>query len=175
MRLVFATAFVFVLCGVGFAQGTTEPSLTPGTLSPAEHARLLTRVVGTWRLNREKSIILNGDTLGVPNGYIYQPSADGKSVTFISNNGTSVQYYDGKAYGRDGGNTIARAPLNEFTIDNVLGRNGRRSGRNTQMYSEDGTKAAYIVRRVDEQGVERVISVVLFEKVPDGTDVFSDR
>src|ERR1700730_15048056 len=92
---------------------TTDPSLTPNRLTQEEFDRLYSRAMGTWRLNREKSTIFSGDTLGVPNGYIYSPTEDRKGVKFTSASGTSVQQWDGRAYGET--TTIARAPIDEFT------------------------------------------------------------
>ncbi len=167
-----AALLLLALPALALAQGkTTDPFVPMGSLSQEETARLYNRALGTWRLNRDKSTIISGDTLGVPPGYVYSPTEDRKGVNFKSgsSNTTSVQMWDGKPYGEK--STIARSPIDEFTIDNVLASNGRRTGRNTQIYSTDGTKAAYIVRRLTEQGLERVISVVLYEKVPDGSDI----
>jgi hypothetical protein len=168
------TALLLLLvCPVlALAQGkTTSQSVTPNDLTQEEFARLHNRAMGTWRLNRDKSTIFSGDTLGVPNGYIYSPTEDRKGVKFTSGSRTTVQQWDGKAYGEP--NTIARAPIDEFTIDNVVGSNGRRTGRNTQIYAPDGQRVAYIVRRVNEQGQETIISIVIFERVPEGTPVFT--
>jgi hypothetical protein len=150
---------------------TTDPSLTPNRLTEQEFNRLYARAMGTWLLNREKSTIFSGDTLGVPNGYIYSPTADRRGVKFTSASGTSVQQWDGKAYGQT--TTIARAPIDEFTIDNAVSRDGRRTARNTQIYAPDGKRVAYVVRRVNEQGQETILSIVIFERVPEGTPVFT--
>ena len=157
---------------VALAQAkTTDPSATPARLSQEEFDRLYARAMGTWRLNRDKSTIFSGDSLGVPNGYIYGPTEDRKGLRFMTASGTTVQGWDGKPYGDKG--TITRAPIDEFTIDNILGNGTRRTGRNTQVYAPDGKRVAYIVRRVNERGEETIISVVLFERVPDGTPVFT--
>jgi hypothetical protein len=162
---------LFAIPVVAIAQTrTTAPSLTPNQLTPAEFDRLYTRAMGTWQLNKNKSTIFSGDNLGVPNGYIYAPTEDRRGVKFTSASGTSVQQWDGKAYGE--GTTIARAPIDEFTIDNVVSRNGRRTARNTQVYAPDGKRVGYIVRRVDEQGHETIVSIVIFERVPEGTEIF---
>ena len=171
-KWIVAAVLLLALPGVALAQNkTTAPGGTPNQLAPEEFERLLKRVAGTWILNRSKSTIMSGDAFGVPEGYVYELTDDRKGVRFTSGGGpvTTVQMYDGKAYCEK--STIARLPMDEFTIDNITGADGRRRGRNTQVYSPDGTKAAYIVRRVNEQGVETIISVVLFEKVPNGTPI----
>ena len=179
-KWTLAALLVLTLPGLAVAQGkTTAPGGTPNQLSSEEFERLMTRAMGTWILNRQRSILMSGNTFGVPEGYLYVRTDDGKGVKFTNSGGptTSIQYYDGKAYGGvttsggTTGSTIARMPIDEFTIDNITGSDGRRRGRNTQVYSPDGTKAAYIVRRVNEKGEETVISVVLYEKVPDGTPI----
>jgi hypothetical protein len=172
MPIRTAAVLLFAVAGLASAQGkTTAQSLTPNRLTQEEFDRLYNRAMGTWRLNRDKSTIFSGDTLGVPNGYIYSPTDDRKGVKFTSASRTTVQQWDGKAYGEP--NTIARAPIDEFTIDNVVGSNGRRTGRNTQIYAPDGKRVAYIVRRVNEQGQETIISMVIFDRVPEGTPVFT--
>jgi hypothetical protein len=167
-------AFLLLACpALASAQGkTTSQSLIPNDLTQEEFGRLHNRAMGSWRLNRDKSTIFSGDTLGVPNGYIYSSTEDQKGVKFTSGSRTTVQQWDGKAYGEP--NTIARAPIDEFTIDNVVGSNGRRTGRNTQIYAPDGQRVAYIVRRVNEQGQETIISIVIFERVPEGTQISAE-
>jgi hypothetical protein len=171
--MILTAAFLLLaLPSLALGQGKTIAlSQTPVSLSQEEFDRLHRRAMGTWRLNREKSTIFSGDTLSVPNGYVYRSTDDGKGVRFTNGTGTSVQQWDGKAYGDD--STISRAPIDEFTIDNVVGRNGHRTGRNTQVYSPDGQRVAYIVRRVDERGQETIVSIVIFERVPEGTPVIS--
>lgn len=174
-----AALLVLILPGLVVAQGkTTAPGGTPGHLSSEEYERLMKRAMGTWILNRQRSILMSGDTFGVPEGYNYVRTDDGKGVKFTNAGGptTSIQYYDGKAYSGDTialgtGSSIARIPIDEFTIDNITGADGRRRGRNTQVYAPDGSKVAYIVRRVNELGEETVISVVLYDRVPDGTPI----
>jgi hypothetical protein len=172
MPIRTAAFLLLAVPALALAQGrTTDPSLKPNRLTQEEFDRLYSRAMGTWRLNREKSTIFSGDTLGVPNGYIYSPTEDRKGVKFTSASGRSVQQWDGKAYGET--TTIARAPIDEFTIDNVVSRDRHRTARNTQVYAPDGKRVAYIVRRVNEQGQETIVSIVIFERVPEGTPVFT--
>lgn len=171
-KSIVGILLLLALPGLARAQHkTTAPGGTPNQLAPEEYERLMTRVEGTWILNRAKSTLMSGDTLGVPEGYVYKLRPDHKGVYFTNSGGptTSFQMYDGKAYGEK--STIARLPIDEYTIDNITGADGKRRGRNTQVYSPDGTKAVYIVRRVNEQGIETVISSVLYEKVADGTPI----
>lgn len=171
-KRIAGLVLIVALPGMALAQNkTTAPGGTPNQLTADEFERLMTRAMGTWILNRSKSTVLSGNTLGVPEGYVYERTDDRKGVKFTSGGGptTSIQMYDGKPYGTT--STIARLPMDEFTIDNITGGDGRRRGRNTQMYSADGTKAVYIVRRINDQGDETVISVVLFERVPNGTPI----
>src|SRR6266481_4901998 len=148
---------------------TTAPGGTPNQLTPEEFERLMNRVMGTWILNRTKSTIMSGDTLGVLDRYVYERTEDRKGVKFTRGNEPTpiIQMYDGKPYG-PATRTVARIPIDEFTIDNIIGANGRRQGRNTHLFSPDGTKSIYILRDVNEQGEETITSVVLFDRVPDG-------
>jgi hypothetical protein len=159
------------LAGVVRAQDKTALGGTPSHLTPEEFERLMNRAMGTWILNRAKSTIMSGDALGMPEGFVYERTEDRKGVKFTRPDqpGTTVQMYDGKPYGTT--RTIARIPIDEFTIDNIMGENGRRLGHNTQVYSPDGTKSAYIVRRVNEHGQEVVTAIVLWDKVPNGTPI----
>jgi hypothetical protein len=163
---------LLALPGIAAGQNRT-PSLggSPNQLTREQFERLMNRAMGAWLLNRAKSTIMSGDTLGVLDRYVYEPTEDRKGVIFTRGNesATTTQMYDGKPYGAP--RSVARIPIDEFTIDNVTGENGRRVGHNTQMFSPDGTKAIYIVRAVNEQGDETLISVVLFEKVPNGRPV----
>lgn len=173
MRTWIIAVALFVMLPAGaFAQSkTTALGGMPNQLAPDEYERLMKRVEGTWILNRAKSTLMSGDTLGVPEGYVYKLRPDRKGVYFTGSRGTSMQMYDGKPYAYGEKNTIARLPIDEYTIDNITGADGKRRGRNTQVYSADGSKAVYIVRRIDANGVETVISSVLFEKVPEGTPI----
>src|SRR4051794_26304137 len=100
MRIGTWAFLLLAVPAVALAQSrTTAPSLTPNRLTQDEFNRLYARAMGTWRLNRDKSTIFSGDTLGVPNGYIYAPTDERRGVKFTSGSGTSVQQWDGKAYG----------------------------------------------------------------------------
>ena len=60
--------------------------------------------------------------------------------------------------------SIARLPLNEFTIDTTARRAGRLTGRNTQFFSADGQRMSIIVRRIDDGG-EHLTQISVFDKV----------
>lgn len=146
---------------------TTAPGGIPNQLTSEEFERLMTRAMGTWVVNWHKSTIMSGDTLGVVDRYLYERTADGKGVKVTRGDERTslVQNFDGKPYGPPA-RTVARIPIDESTIDNVIGVDGRRQGRNTHVFSPDGTKSVYIMRNVNPQGDETVFSVIFFEKAP---------
>lgn len=172
-KLIALIVLLLALPGVASTQNkTTAPGGTPNQLTPEEFERLMNRTFGTWIVNRTKSTIMSGDTLGVLDRYVYEPTEDRKGVKFTRGNEPTpiIQMYDGKPYG-PATRTVARVPIDEFTVDNMIGINGRRQGRNTQLFSPDGTKSIYILRDVNQKGEETITSVVLFEKVPNGTPI----
>lgn len=171
---IVVALLLLVLPGAALAQNkTTDPGGTPGNLTPDEYERFVKRVDGTWILNRSKSTLMSGEALDVPEGFIYKVTPDRKGVHFTRGQAATIfQTLDGKPSGTT--STIARVPLDEFTLENISGNSGRRTIRTTQFYSPDGTKVVYIKRRVDAQGVETPLSVVLYERVPEGTPIPPD-
>ena len=181
MRLESVRAAGLVVCAIVFlvplatassakARGQSLPPV-----SDAQRSRLLDRMAGTWRLNPDKSMFFVGtppSSPSGPSGFIYS-KADNNSIRWTTADGSSVQILDGKAYpGNLPNQTVARALIDEFTVDNTIFTNGKPTARNTHFYAPDGKVMVFIARTINERGEENFASVRVYEKVPDGTPVW---
>jgi hypothetical protein len=156
----------------------TSSSLAP-TLSDAQLARLQERLTGTWLVNLDRSMYFLSSPPKPPLGYIYT-RADKNGMRYTNSAGSSIQLYDGKAYpvvlgGGNASTTASRTPLDEFTVEVVLARDGKPETRTTQVISPDGKTMVSIRRRIDEHGLATPGSFEIHEKVPEGTPVWAEQ
>ncbi len=70
------------------------------------------------------------------------------------------------------GTLLARVLHDEFTVENVLNRDGRITGRNLQVYAPDGTAAIDIQR---DAGEKTPRAFMLYERVSDSTMLWWER
>ena len=175
----FAVAVLVSVPILTFAQGPSrphpKPSVTP-RLTDVQLNRLLDRMNGTWRANVAKSVDLQG-TPASPTGFIYIKDAERKGIKFRTQDGESFQSLDGKPYPAQvsATSTIARLAIDEFTVENIVTRDGKRTSRNTAYFSPDGKVSMYITRDVNERGEETPRRFLFLEKVPDGTKVWAEK
>lgn len=154
-----------------FAQPADPSACAPAALTPEQFDRMYKRLMGKWRLVPERSTFLVGTPPKNPSSFLYTPEP-GKALGFTNENGKSVQTLDGKTYDASPtipGTMLARVLHDEFTVENILSRNGRITGRNLQYYAPDGDRAIYISRDVNDAGDRTPRSFMLYEKVPDST------
>jgi hypothetical protein len=149
----------------------------PVALTPQQFDRMYMRLMGKWRLVPEKSTFFVGNPPKNPSSFIYTPAPE-QALRFTNENGASVQKFDGKLY--DGSPTIpgtmlARILHDEFTVENVLNRNGKVTARNMQIYAPNGMFAIYISRDVNDAGETTPRSFMLYEKVPDATRLWWEK
>ena len=153
------------------AQEATSGTRAVPQLTEDEFQRLYDRMTGIWALQPDKST----DTGGDPPGRMYVIyEADGDRAIKYTNRRvrpdgqetTSVtrQVLDGRDYPIPSGDgSIARLPVDEFTIETTTKLAGRLTGRNTQFFSADGQRMTITVRSVGEEG-EHVMQLV-FDKI----------
>jgi hypothetical protein len=171
--LLSSIPFAF-LADTVLAQSATADGCPPAVLTPAQFGRMYNRLLGKWQLIAAKSTFLAGTPPRNPTGFIYSPAPDG-AVAFTNENGTSVQKYDGTVYDASPtipGTMLARVLHDEFTVENVLSRNGRITARNLQYYAPDGRLAIYVQRDVNEAGDKTPRAFMVYEKVPDSTKLW---
>jgi hypothetical protein len=173
-----AVAVLVCLPMVTFAQQSAPPppaSSTP-SLTEAQLYRLLDRMNGTWRINPGKSANLTGAPSS-SGGFIYIKLAERKGIQFRTADGESFQGLDGKPYPSQVSpmSAIARLPIDEFTVENRVWRDGRLTSRNTAYFSPDGKASMYITREVNERGEETPRNFLFLDKVPDGTKIWAEK
>lgn len=159
----------------------TDNTVSPGAggapppmhLTEDELQRLFTRMLGTWEFKPDKSTYVRSKA---PQKWTvtYERTGD-KTVTHTSemvgadgseSSGGSVQVLDGSDYERaSSDSSIARLPVDEYTISTTLKDAGKVTSRDTQFFSIDGRRMTVIARDVDEQGGERFASVRVFDKI----------
>jgi len=145
----------------------------PKKLTSEQMERLFKRLAGKWRSVHAKSAFLVGGPPENPISYIYSVAPNG-GMTYTTENGPSVQMYDGKPYDAEPtipGHTLSRVVLDEYTVDNIVTnkKTGKRSAHSTLMVSPDGTVINYIGRTISDSGEESPRSFQIFEKVPNTT------
>src|SRR5262245_46764653 len=115
------------------------------TLTPEQFDRMYKRLMGKWRLVPDKSTFFVGSAPKNPNSFIYTPAPD-QALGFANENGASAAKFDGKLYDASPtipGTMLARILHDEFTVENVLSRNGKVTARNLQYYAPNGAFAIY--------------------------------
>jgi hypothetical protein len=158
------------------AQTAASDGCAPAKLTAEQFERLYKRLVGKWRAVDAKSTFLVGGPPKNPSSFIYSSAPNG-AIRFTTENGPSVQMYDGRPY--DGHPTlpetlIARVVSDEFTIDNIMTskKTGKRTAHSTQIYAPDGNAMIYIGRSISNSGEEPPRLFQIFEKVPDSTTLW---
>ena len=155
------------------AQDATSGARDAPRLGPEEFQRLYERMTGIWARRPDKSTY----TTDVPNNRLYVIyEADGERAIKYTNRlfgadgqettTSSRQVLDGRDYPAtpDGDLSIARLPMDEFTVDTTAWRDGRLTGRNTQFFAADGQRMSILVRSIGADG-ERLVQVSVFDKV----------
>jgi len=150
----------------------------PAPLTDAQWDRLLDRLHGTWRPNLEKSsYFLTAPPQTAGGGHIYVKDATRRGITYKSASGESFQVLDGKPYPSQltpRPTTVARWPIDEFTVENVTTRQGEPRSILMQFLSPDGKSKIIVARNIDERGGQTPAAVTYWDKVPDGTEVWND-
>ena len=135
--------------------------------------RLFTRMVGTWEFKADKSTYTRPDP---PEGWvvIYERAGD-RTVRYTNktvapdgstNTRESTQVLDGQDYARPSSDvTIARMPVDEYTIIATVKNAGDVSSRNTQFFSTDGRRMTIIGRAYDDQGREYISNINVYDKI----------
>ena len=161
---------------IGHVQAQEAPSGTRDApqLTEDEFQRLYDRITGIWDFQPDKSTYTRADP--PTRLYVFYEADGGKAIKYWNRRlqpdgqeettGVSRQVLDGRDYPTtpSGDVSIARLPLDEFTIETTSTRAGRQSGRNTQFSSADGQRMAVTVRRIDEKG-EHVTQISVFDKI----------
>ena len=156
------------------AQGATSGTRDAPQLTEDEFQQLYGRITGIWDFQPEKSTYTRGDPperlyviYGADGGraikyWNRRLQADGQEETTR----VSRQVLDGRDYptSPSGDVSIARLPLDEFTIETTSTRTGRLSGRNTQFFSADGQRMSITVRSIEGEG-EHVTQISVFDKI----------
>ena len=150
----------------------------PAPLTDEQWDRLLGRVDGTWRPNLEKSsYFLTAPPETAPNGHIYIKDVARRGITYKSVVGESFQVLDGKPYPAQimPQSTLARWPIDEFTFENVTTIQGKLRRMTMHFHAPDGMSKIMVARDIDERGGRTPAAVTYWDKVPDGTPVWSGR
>ena len=172
MRFTLAVCMVVAaLIGESFA-ATHVQAQEAHRLADAEFQRLYDRMTGIWDFQPDKSTYTRGDP--PKRWYVIYKADGGKAINYTNrscdadgqeNVRVSRQVLDGEDYARSGSDTsIARLPVDEFTISTTIKNAGRLTARNTQFFSADGQRMTIILRRTTEEG-EYVTTINVYDKV----------
>jgi len=158
------------LIGASFAPTPVMAQETP-RLPDAEFQRLYDRMTGIWDFQPDKSTYTRGEP---PKRWYVIYEADGDKAIKYTNRScnadgqeivrVSRQVLDGEDYARSGSDTsIARLPVDEFTISTTIKNAGTLMARNTQFFSADGQRMTITLRRNIEEG-ESVTTINVYDK-----------
>ena len=143
------------------------------SLSGEEFERLMSRMMGTWELQVDKSTVTSGLTLRKQT-VTYERASD-NSISFTSQGIAAegaefkdwgTQVFDGKLYQMKGtaSNRAARkTPVDEFTIVNRITQDGKPFARSALVFSADGQRLTNIIRDAED----RITFIAVFDKVAD--------
>jgi hypothetical protein len=159
------------LVGASFAATRVQAQEAP-RLTDAEFQRLYDRMTGIWDFQGDKSTYTRGEP---PKRWYVIYEADGDKAIKYTNRScdtdgqeivrVSRQVLDGADYARSGSDTsIARLPVDEFTISTTIRNAGTLTARNTQFFSADGQRMTITLRRNTEEG-ESVTTINVYDKV----------
>ena len=174
-------AFLLLVPLVAWAQTGSRGSEIqprPAPLTDEQWERLLDRLDGVWQLNLEKSVyFLTAPPQGAPAGHIYVKDVARRGITYRSAGGESFQALDGKHHPSQlapGSTTVARWPVDEFTLENLTSTDGKPTQILMQFLAADGQSKIIVARSIDENGGQTPAAVMYWDKLPDGTPVWSD-
>ena len=160
----------------GFPTSAIQPR--PAPLTDEQWERLLDRLDGAWRLNLQKSsYFLTAPPQNAVGGHIYVKDATRRGITYKSAGGESFQALDGKPSPSQlmpQPSTVARWPIDEFTVENVTTIQGKPTSILMQFLSPDGRSKIIVARNIDERGGQTPAAVMYWDKVPSGTEVWTD-
>ena len=159
----------------GLGNAVSKAQVT--SLSDEEFELLMSRMVGTWEWQFDKSMVtLRSTELGWRAVLTYERVAD-NAVSFtneaVNPEGSEfiaegTQVFDGQPYEADRTNgdyaqTISRTPIDEFTIRAEDTRDGMLWSQNTQVFSRDGQRMTIAFR----DGEGSITAVYVYDKVAD--------
>ena len=145
-----------------------QPS--PAPLTDAQWGRLLDRLDGRWRLNLEKSIYYLSPAPQNVSEHIYVKDETRRGIAYISGGRESFQVLDGTPSTMQPApqqSTVARWPIDEFTVENVTTSEGKPRSILMQFLSPDGMTKIIVGRSIDEHGGQTPTSVRYWDKIPD--------
>ena len=173
VRRILASLLLLIPVVTSAQTGSHGSAITPrpAPLTDEQWTRLLDRLDGTWRLDLEKSVNFLGPRPENSPEHIYVKDETRRGITYKSSDRESFQVLDGKAYpGHNAGvATVARWPIDEFTVENVTTMQGKPRSILMQFLSPDGTWKIIVRRNIDEHGGQTPAGVMYWNKVPDGT------
>ena len=158
--------------------GTPAIRSRPAPLTDEQWDRLLERLDGSWQIDLEKSsYFLTAPPRNAGGGHIYVKDTRRRGITYKSASDESFQALDGRPYPfrlTPQPSTIARWPIDEFTVENVVTSQGKPTMILMQFLSPDGRSKIIVSRNIDEHGGQTPAFVMYWDKVPDGTEVWTD-
>ena len=176
-RICVSVLLVPIVTSAQSGSGTPAINPRPAPLTDEQWSRLLDRLNGTWQLDLEKSsYFLTAPPQNAGGGHIYVKDVTRRGIAYTSAAGESFQVLDGKPYPMQGAAqaTVARWPIDEFTLENVTAVQGKPTSILMQFLSPDGTSKIIVRRSIDEHGGQTPAAVMYWNKVPDGTAVWTD-
>ena len=180
VRRLLATVLLLVPIVTSAQTGSRGSAIQPrpAPLTDEQWDRLLDRLDGTWRLNLQKSnYFLTAPPQNTGGGHIYVKDATRRGITYKSAGAESFQALDGKPYPSQltpQPSTVARWPIDEFTLENLTTIQGKPRSILMQFLSPNGNSKIIVARNIDEDGGQTPAAVMYWDKVPDGTEVWSD-
>ena len=143
----------------------------PAPLTDEQWSRLLDRLDGRWRLDLKKSVYYLEPPSEASEDHIYVKDETRRGITYRSGGGESFQVLDGKPYPSQltpKPTTVARWPIDEFTVENVTRLQGKPQSILMQFLAPDGTSKIIVRRNVDDLGGQTPSEIMYWDKVPDG-------
>ena len=174
VRRLLASLLVLIPIVTSAQTGSSGSSIqpSPAQLTDAQWSRLLDRLDGTWRMDVEKSVSFLGPQPQASVDHTYVKDETRKGIVYRSGGGESFQVLDGKPYPSQltpEPTTVARWPVDEFTVENVTTSPGTPVSILMQFLSPDGTSKIIVRRSIDEHGGQTPAAEMYWDKVPDGT------
>jgi len=167
---LLASLLVLVPIVASAQSGSGGPTIDPrpAPLSDEQWSRLLDRLDGIWRMDLEKSINFLGPPAQTAGEHTYIKDETRRGITYKSSGGESFQVLDGKPYASQltpEPTTVARWPIDEFTLENVVSRQGRPTTILMQFLAPDGQSKSIVGRNIDEHGGQTPATVTYWNKV----------